>query len=96
MTEHEDFKAHAIQRAWERWKVELDYFDLNRMVGLIEEGRSLFQGYSTTGVEFHILTYKNVALPLVFHREGQRILTVRPNYRLKKAQLPPYGRKRRS
>ena len=65
-------------------KVERFNPALNAIVGMIEGGKSLLQGYVEQGLEQHIVVWKGKALPVVFSRVERHIVTVLPGFRMRK------------
>jgi len=75
---------HALERAKERYGLELTGLDLRRMVERIEAGDSVLLGRMGDNRERHLLDYGGMALIVV--RCGDWIITVLPrNHRKHRA-----------
>jgi hypothetical protein len=75
--------GHAIDRAWERHRVELTCADLNAMVGMIEAGKSVLQGTVEAGLQRHMVLWKGKALPVLFSPLERHIVTVLKHFRMR-------------
>ncbi len=80
----EDFEPHAIRQARERHGVDLTVADLNRIVGLIESGETMLQGYTENGLQRHAVQWNGKLLPVLFSPVFRHIVTVWPNFKLRR------------
>ena len=77
-----DHEPHACLRAWERFGLELDSFDLSKIADLVSSGKSLCQKRQSDGMERHIVFYKKTVLPILIEPCSGTIITVLPDFRI--------------
>lgn len=79
-----DYQPHAIRRAKERHGLDLTVSDLNRIVGLIEQGKSVLQGYTADKKERHAVPWGGKILPVVYDRAFRHVVTFWPHFKMRK------------
>jgi hypothetical protein len=77
--------AHAIERAWERYGLELTESDFEDVVAEIKRGHSLLQGTVDRGLERRIVKIKGKMVPVVFAPDVGYIVTVMPNFKMRRS-----------
>lgn len=70
--------AHAIERAWERYGVDLAANDLARLEIDCRDGRSVLIGKDACGSERHIVRHRGVAMVAVYWPDRGNIATFLP------------------
>lgn len=76
---------HAIERAKERYGLELTKADLAQIGKAIVKGKSVLLGRLECGTERHLVSWKNTALKTVFNPTHRLIITFEPKHTSKPA-----------
>ena len=76
---------HSIERAKERYGLELNAFDLGVLRELIAIGHAVLMSRGDNGRHIYLLRYRETMLKLVFCELSKQIITI----------LPPSGRLRK-
>ena len=70
---------HSIQRAIERYDLELDTFDLGVIRELITLGRAVLMCRGNNGRHIYLLRYRETTMKLVFCELSRQIITFLPS-----------------
>jgi len=71
--------SHSIQRAIERYDLELDTFDLGVLRELITLGRAVMMCRGNNGRHIYLLRYQDTTMKLVFCELSRQIITILPS-----------------
>ena len=85
--------SHSIERAKERYNLELNGFDLGVIRELIILGHAVLMSRGENGKNIYLLRYRETTMKLVFCEISQRVITILPSSgKLRKRQQRSGGK----